>query len=111
MKKLIFLFTIMIISATAFCQAPTYTNNTFSGQSYPCFGFRFYNDNTATYDTTGWYVQSIKPITVYTYAGSPLNHISALPNSICVDIVDTAIYIKVLGKDSGNWYQTTTIPK
>ena len=111
MKKIIFLIALIAFTVPVFAQAPVYSNNTYSGQQSPCWGFSYYNSYTGVTDTTGWYVQSIKPLTVYTHAGTPLNHISAPPNSICVDIVDTAIYIKVLGTDSAHWYQTTTIPK
>lgn len=45
------------------------------------------------------------PVTVYTRAGTPMFHISAKQNSLCIDITDTAIFIKLnTSGDSSGWY-------
>jgi hypothetical protein len=103
MKQTFFIIAMLAVTLTGYCQAPAYSNNTYSGRSYPLSGFRYYDGTN--YDTVGWYVQSIKPITIYTYAGTPLNHISAPPNSMCVDVTDTSWFIKVVGTDSAGWFK------
>ncbi len=50
------------------------------------------------------YSSSISAVHIYTFASTPLNHISAPKYSICIT-ADTGIYIKVLGIDSAGWFK------